>query len=235
MEEEQYRKKSKKAYEHLAEKITAAYGALSREVGSVQLAGLGLGHHSIGLIRGLGAERLELMHLHTMTHGTRRWSGELQKADSTEEGQTSTSPAAPGSASTSPIRGGGGGVGVGVGLQSSGVMKKDSRSKDRSEARNHPPASSSAGAQRVKQGLKDTSQPPATANNANLGRLRSGSNAVGGTAVKIPSVTSAPPTTSAASGVMPKKTLRSRSAEQQQDKERDENTSLGQAQQVYLK
>lgn len=85
LEEEKFRKNGKKKYEALAEKLTLTGASLvqlaaqSNSVGGIEVTidFSSLSQQAQGLLRGKNMvyrEKLELMHLHTMTHGTRRWS-----------------------------------------------------------------------------------------------------------------------------------------------------------------
>lgn len=92
VEEEKFRKNGKKKYEVLSEKIISAHASLLRAVGSLNglpsgvVPGIDLTHLSsqtVALLKGKAQEKIELMHLHTTTHGTKRWSGD--KDDVTQE------------------------------------------------------------------------------------------------------------------------------------------------------
>ena len=92
VEEEKFRKNGKKKYEVLSEKIISAHVSLLRAVGSLNglpsgvVPGIDLTHLSsqtVALLKGKAQEKIELMHLHTTTHGTKRWSGD--KDDVTQE------------------------------------------------------------------------------------------------------------------------------------------------------
>eukprot|EP01041_Mallomonas_annulata_P007618 gene7618-15601_t len=78
IEEEKFRKNGKRKYEQLSEKLVTTYRHLRQYTHgeNVDISALGLSRKAQDLLRGLGTERIELMHLHTITHGTRRWSNE---------------------------------------------------------------------------------------------------------------------------------------------------------------
>lgn len=88
IEEEKFRKTGKRKYEHIVEKLTVAfyqaqYYMASTKSDLLSSPVLGLSHTAIAAIKGKGksTERTELMHLHTTTHGTKRWSGDLIDAE----------------------------------------------------------------------------------------------------------------------------------------------------------
>ncbi len=92
VEEEKFRKNGKKKYEVLSEKIINAHVNLLKAVGTLNgmangvVPGIDLTHLSsqtVALLKGKAQEKIELMHLHTTTHGTKRWSGD--KDDVTQE------------------------------------------------------------------------------------------------------------------------------------------------------
>ena len=97
VEEEKFRKNGKKKYEVISEKIISAHANLLRAVGTLSgvangvVPGIDLTHLSsqtVALLKGKAQEKIELMHLHTTTHGTKRWSGD--KDDVTQENPEST-------------------------------------------------------------------------------------------------------------------------------------------------
>jgi hypothetical protein len=87
VEEEKFRKNGKLKYESLSKKILAAVekaSALSN--GGNRCISLPLDLSFVGtqtqlLLKGFKNERVELMHLHTTTHGTKRWSGDVDEND----------------------------------------------------------------------------------------------------------------------------------------------------------
>lgn len=97
IEEEKFRKNGKKKYESLSEKLISAALALQSAAGglkgsvTIEMTPIlsSLSSQGQSLIRGglhghtstKVHERLELMHLHTTTHGTRRWSGDKEEME----------------------------------------------------------------------------------------------------------------------------------------------------------
>ena len=87
VDEEKFRKNGKKKYETLSEKLLHLSSSLQSHAhsssGIVPVDATGvyqtLSSQAQSIIKSAGSskvqERVELMHLHTMTHGTRRWSG----------------------------------------------------------------------------------------------------------------------------------------------------------------
>jgi hypothetical protein len=86
IEEEKFRKNGKKKYEILSEKMINQHNVLTTLTSSplivnIELSSIlqTLSHQAASIVRSSNnhkaQERVELMHLHTMTHGTRRWSG----------------------------------------------------------------------------------------------------------------------------------------------------------------
>ncbi len=91
MDEEKFRKAGKKKFEHITERLVAA-AKLAQQycLQSAPLDTSGLSAQSQLALHGKLQERAELMHLHTLTHGTRRWSGDgkaLVVGDSFEDSQ----------------------------------------------------------------------------------------------------------------------------------------------------
>ena len=94
IEEERYRKTGKRKYEHIVEKLLAAFyhvqSLVTSKSGLISPSSpmLGMSHTSVAALKGKGksTERTELMHLHTATHGTKRWSGDLEDPDLTSGG-----------------------------------------------------------------------------------------------------------------------------------------------------
>jgi hypothetical protein len=86
IEEEKFRKNGKKKYETLSEKLMHHHQALLSLVSTPLIVHFEMNSimqtissQAASIIRAghnhKSQERVELMHLHTMTHGTRRWSG----------------------------------------------------------------------------------------------------------------------------------------------------------------
>ena len=102
IEEEKFRKTGKRKYEQITERMIAVAAILEQLAaandgsssplpggstgGSVPVDFSCLSSQGQALLRGKGhwQERVELMHLHTTTHGTRRWSGGGDKETDTE-------------------------------------------------------------------------------------------------------------------------------------------------------
>lgn len=116
IEEEKFRKSGKRKYEQITERMIALAGVLEQlnarngssspiPEGQGSLAAsasvdfTGLSSQGQALLRGKGnwQDRVELMHLHTTTHGTRRWSGGGDKESSIAplNGESETSPKMP--------------------------------------------------------------------------------------------------------------------------------------------
>lgn len=87
VEEEKFRKNGKLKYESLSKKILAAVEKANNLANcgnkciSIPLDLSFVGTQTQLLLKGFKNERLELMHLHTTTHGTKRWSGEIDDND----------------------------------------------------------------------------------------------------------------------------------------------------------
>jgi len=77
IDEEKYRKSSKRKFEQITERLVhAARTAQQHCEGGFHIDLLQLSAQGQDLLRGKIQDRIELMHLHTTTHGTRRWSGD---------------------------------------------------------------------------------------------------------------------------------------------------------------
>mmetsp|Transcript_22914 Transcript_22914/g.33487 ORF Transcript_22914/g.33487 Transcript_22914/m.33487 type:complete len:1633 (+) Transcript_22914:1-4899(+) len=76
MDEEKFRKSGKRKFESICDKLLDAARTAQAHSGGIPLDISKLTPQSQGLLKGKIQERTELMHLHTMTHGARRWSGE---------------------------------------------------------------------------------------------------------------------------------------------------------------
>lgn len=90
MEEEKFRKSGKRKYEQLTEKLINAANHTQQYSEGGGLVVARLSAHSQSILKGKVQERIELMHLHTTTHGTRRWSGEKEAQSPDENKVTNT-------------------------------------------------------------------------------------------------------------------------------------------------
>ena len=79
VEEEKFRTQSKKKFEGLSDQIlncVVAIRQLSTSRCTIDFSCLS--GQTLDLVNGRSIEKTELMHLHTTTHGTRRWSGDRE-------------------------------------------------------------------------------------------------------------------------------------------------------------
>jgi hypothetical protein len=105
VEEEKFRKTGKRKYEHVVEKLTAAfmqvqYHMLTPKPDLLTSSVLKLSSTAVAAVRGKSTkstERTELMHLHTTTHGTKRWSGDLLEPEAAAGGAGAGAGIPPGS------------------------------------------------------------------------------------------------------------------------------------------
>ena len=84
MEEETFRKKGKRRFEQITERLVQSARTAQSHSDGMQMDISHLSQQGQDLLRGKIQERIELMHLHTTTHGTKRWSGDkntLQDSD----------------------------------------------------------------------------------------------------------------------------------------------------------
>ena len=98
VEEEKFRKLGKRKYEHLSDKLYNSFAAIHHllivKSDLILSPILSLSHIGQAAIKTKGKinERTELMHLHTTTHGTRRWSGDLVDSNNDENTMLQESP-----------------------------------------------------------------------------------------------------------------------------------------------
>lgn len=78
VEEEKFRKAGKRKFEQISEKLLDCARLSQTYSCGFPLDISKLSQHGQDLLKGKISERTELMHLHTMTHGTKRWSGETE-------------------------------------------------------------------------------------------------------------------------------------------------------------
>jgi hypothetical protein len=78
VDEEKFRKSGKKKFEIISEKLLEAARAAQACSAGFPLDISRLSNAGQDLLRGKIQERTELMHLHTMTHGAKRWSGDME-------------------------------------------------------------------------------------------------------------------------------------------------------------
>lgn len=81
VDEEKFRKSGKKKFEMISEKLLEAARSAQSCSGGFPMDISKLSSSGQDLLRGKVHERTELMHLHTMTHGAKRWSGESENHD----------------------------------------------------------------------------------------------------------------------------------------------------------
>ena len=78
MEEEKYRKNGKRKFEQITDRLVMAARTAQSYSDGMQMDISHLSRQGQDLLRGKVQERIELMHLHTTTHGTKRWSGDKE-------------------------------------------------------------------------------------------------------------------------------------------------------------
>jgi len=76
MEEEKFRKAGKRKFAQITERLVQAARTAQQHSDGMHMDISHLSQQGQDLLRGKIQERLELMHLHTTTHGTKRWSGD---------------------------------------------------------------------------------------------------------------------------------------------------------------
>ena len=90
VEEERFRTQSKKKFEGLSDQILNCVVAIRQlSTGKCTVDFSRLSGHTLDLVHGRAAEKTELMHLHTTTHGTRRWSGDRELTEATDAAEES--------------------------------------------------------------------------------------------------------------------------------------------------
>ena len=90
VEEEKFRTQSKKKFEGLSDQILNCAVAIRQLTASRCIVDFGcLSGHTLDLVNGRAIEKTELMHLHTTTHGTRRWSGDRELTEATDVAEES--------------------------------------------------------------------------------------------------------------------------------------------------
>lgn len=87
VEEEKFRKSGKRKYEMLTEKLVQMAHQTQQYTEDGVLLTTSLSAHAQNVLKGKVNERIELMHLHTTTHGTRRWSGERDLEDEKKQSE----------------------------------------------------------------------------------------------------------------------------------------------------
>lgn len=95
LEEERFRKQSKKKFEGLSDQILNCVFAIRQLCANRCTVDFSsLSGHTLDLVHGKAHEKTELMHLHTTTHGTRRWSGdrEITESDDVNDASHRTPP-----------------------------------------------------------------------------------------------------------------------------------------------
>jgi hypothetical protein len=89
MEEEKFRKNGKRKFEQITERLVQAARSAQTHSDGMHMDISHLSQQGQDLLRGKIQERIELMHLHTTTHGTKRWSGDkislMAENDSTND------------------------------------------------------------------------------------------------------------------------------------------------------
>ena len=81
VDEEKFRKTGKRRFEQISEKLLDAARMFQSYSCGFPLDISKLSQYGQDLLKGKISERTELMHLHTMTHGTKRWSGETESSN----------------------------------------------------------------------------------------------------------------------------------------------------------
>ena len=76
VEEEKFRKTGKKKFGQITERLVQAARTAQQHSDGMHMDISHLSQQGQDLLRGKIQERIELMHLHTTTHGTKRWSGD---------------------------------------------------------------------------------------------------------------------------------------------------------------
>lgn len=93
IEEEKFRKNGKRKYEQLSEKLLQAAQMVHHYGDGFHVDCSKLSLACQDLLKGKFQDRLELMHLHTTTHGLKRWSGDKETflVDQNENSENSVS------------------------------------------------------------------------------------------------------------------------------------------------